>query len=331
MPASKPTCCERRFASRRKNETPQRFSLRRFFTRTQRRRPDLPYSLVRTARFTNPTGTTMSSRHPFTNMLSLVTACALLCTLNAVAADAPALASIDKIMAGEHRSDANRARDTFRHPKETLAFFGVKSDSVVVETFPGAGWYTELLAPLLRDNGRYVAAFPAQSVKGLKNFRDKLAARPALYDKVKIVPFGTPNALDIRPDGGADVVLTFRNVHNWIDDDNVDAFMKSFFDALKPGGILGVVEHRAKPDGKVKTAIDTGYVTEEYVIKHALMAGFKLDAKSDINANPKDTKDYKKGVWTLPPTLADGEIDRAKHLAIGESDRMTLRFVKPAK
>lgn len=273
----------------------------------------------------------MSVFRPLATTLSLFVACVALLTLNAYAADPITLTPLDKIMAGEHRSDANRARDVYRHPKETLAFFGVKPDSVVVETFPGAGWYTELLAPLLRDNGRYIAAFPAQSVKGLKNFQDKLAAKPVLYDKVKIVPLGVPSALDIRPEGGADFVLTFRNVHNWIDDDNVDAFMKSFFEALKPGGVLGVVEHRAKPDGKVKTAIDTGYVTEEYVIKHALMAGFKLDAKSEINANPKDTKDYRKGVWTLPPTLVEGEVDRAKYLSIGESDRMTLRFVKPAK
>ncbi|MCY7387001.1 MAG: methyltransferase [Burkholderiales bacterium] len=256
----------------------------------------------------------------------------IFCTLTfAQAALSAEPASLDKIMAGEHRSDANRARDTYRHPRETLDFFGVKPTSTVVEVFPGGGWYTELLAPYLRDNGNYVAAFPAQAVKGLKSFQDKLATRPALYDKAKIVPLGTPTALDIRPEGGADFVLTFRNVHNWIDDDNVDAFMKSFFNALKPGGVLGVVEHRAKPGTRVKASIETGYMTEEYVIKHALMAGFALDAKSEVNANPKDTKDYKKGVWTLPPVLTEGEIDRAKYLSIGESDRMTLRFVKPLK
>ncbi len=238
--------------------------------------------------------------------------------------------SLDKIMAGNHRSEVNRARDVYRHPVETLAFFGVKPDSTVVEIYPGGGWDTQLLPPYLRDGRRYVAAFPAQSTRGLKTFQDKLAARPALYDKVKIVPWGAV-ALDIRPEGGADFVLTFRNVHNWVDDDNVDIFMKSFFDALKPGGVLGVVEHRAKPGSKVKQSIESGYVTEDYVIRHAQMAGFKLDAKSEINANPKDTKDYKKGVWTLPPVLTEGEADRAKYLAIGESDRMTLRFIKPAK
>ena len=252
------------------------------------------------------------------------------------AADAVTADGLDKIMAGEHRSEANRARDAFRHPKETLAFFGVKPDSTVIETFPGAGWYTELLAPYLRDKGRFIVAYPAESVRGIKSYQEKLAAKPGVYDKVKIVRIGAPAALDIRPEGasgnsggGADFVLTFRNVHNWIDDDNVDAFMKTFFDALKPGGVLGLVEHRAKPGSKLKDAIELGYVSEEYVIKHALMAGFKLDAKSEINANPKDTKDYKSGVWTLPPSFADKDVERAKYTAIGESDRMTLRFVKP--
>ena len=270
----------------------------------------------------------MQLRTSFSKALSLIIFCTLAWVQVAFAADAP---SLDKIMASEHRTEANRARDVYRHPRETLSFFGVKPDSSVVEIFPGGGWYMELLAPYLRDKGRYVAAYPAQATRGLKNLQDKLAAKPSLYDKAKLVPLGTPVSLDIRPEGGADFVLTFRNVHNWIDDDNVDAFMKSFYDALKPGGVLGLVEHRAKPGSKLKSSIDTGYVTEEYVIKHALMAGFKLDAKSEINANPNDTKDYKKGVWTLPPTLTEGELDRAKYIAIGESDRMTLRFVKPAK
>lgn len=238
-------------------------------------------------------------------------------------------ASIDSVLAAAHRSDANRARDKFRNPKETLAFFGVKPDSTVIEVWPGAGWYTEVLAPYLRDKGNYIAAFPAQSTRGLKNFQDKLATAPAVYDKVKIVPFGVPAALDIKPTGGADVVLTFRNVHNWLKDGWTDAFMKSYFDALKPGGVLGVVEHRAKAGTTMEESMKSGYVTEAFVIERALAAGFKLDVKSEINANARDTKDYKKGVWTLPPVLTEGEVDRAKYLAIGESDRMTLRFVKP--
>lgn len=273
----------------------------------------------------------MSLRTPSLKNALLIMLCALAVVFNAFDSIAAEPASLDKIMAGDHRSDVNRARDVYRHPVETLAFFGVKPESTVVEIFPGGGWYTELLAPYLRDNGRYVAVIGAQATRGLKNFQDKLATKPAIYDKVKIVPLGVPAALDIRPEGGADFVLTFRNVHNWVDDDNVDAFMKSFYDALKPGGVLGVVEHRAKPGSKLKQAIETGYMTEDFVIKHALMAGFKLDAKSEVNANPKDTKDYKKGVWTLPPVLTEGEVDRAKYLGIGESDRMTLRFVKPGK
>jgi len=245
-------------------------------------------------------------------------------------------AALDKTLAGPQRSEANRARDVYRHPKETLAFFGVKPDSKVVEVFPGGGWYTEILAPYLRERGLYVAAFPASSVKGLQSFKDKLASQPSLYDKAVIMPLGMPAALDIRPAGGADVVVTFRNVHNWIkigakpEDSAVDAFFRSFFAALKPGGVLGVVEHRAKPGSTLEEFVKSGYITEAYVIERATAAGFKLDAKSEINANPKDTKDYKEGVWTLPPVLTNGETDRAKYIAIGESDRMTLRFVKPA-
>ncbi len=238
---------------------------------------------------------------------------------------------IDPVLAGTHRSDANRARDQYRNPKPTLAFFGVKADSKVVEIWPGAGWYTEVLAPLVRDKGAYFAAFPATSTRGLDNFKKKLADTPAVYDKVTILPFGVPDKLDIKPAGGADVVLTFRNVHNWVKDDLTGKFFQSFFDALKPGGILGVVEHRAKPGTTLEESMKSGYMTEAYVIERATAVGFKLDAKSEVNANPKDTKDYAKGVWTLPPVLTEGEKDRAKYLAIGESDRMTLRFVKPLK
>lgn len=249
-----------------------------------------------------------------------------------VAAAAPAAPSaIDAVLAGVHRSDANRARDKFRNPKQTLAFFGVTPSSTVIEVWPGGGWYTEVLAPLTREKGRYIAAFPAQATRGLENFNKKLATSPAHYDKVIITPFGVPDKLNIRPEGGADVVLTFRNVHNWIKDDLTDRFFKAYFDALKPGGVLGVVEHRAAPGTTLEQSIKSGYMTEAYVIERATAAGFKLDAKSEINANSKDTKDYAKGVWTLPPVLTEGATDREKYLAIGESDRMTLRFVKPGK
>ncbi len=244
---------------------------------------------------------------------------------------------MDKVLAGEHRSDANKARDKFRNPKATLEFFGVKPNSVVVEALPGGGWYTEVLAPYLRETGSYFALLPATSERGIKAHEERMAAKPALYDKAKLAKITTsPNAgfvptVEGIKSGSADVVLTFRNIHNLIGPDVLDVYMRAFFDMLKPGGVLGVEEHRAKPGTAVKAMIDSGYVTEEYTIKRALAAGFKLDAKSDVNNNAKDTKDYPKGVWTLPPTLTEGEKDRAKYLEIGESDRSTLRFVKPAK
>jgi predicted methyltransferase len=253
---------------------------------------------------------------------------------NTALADA---AKMDKVLAGEHRSDANKARDKFRNPKQTLEFFNVKPNSVVVEALPGGGWYTEVLAPYLRDTGNYFALLPATSTRGIKAHEDRMAARPALYDKTKLVKLTTsptagfvPTFEGVAP-GSADVVLTFRNIHNLIGPDVLDVYMRAFYDMLKPGGTLGVEEHRAKPTADLKSMIESGYVTEEYTIKRALAAGFKLDAKSDVNNNAKDTKDYKKGVWTLPPTLTEGETDRAKYLEIGESDRFTIRFVKPMK
>lgn len=273
----------------------------------------------------------MKSIHCQSGMLKAVFALAVFGSAalmnSAHAADTP---SLETIIAGSHRSEANRARNVYRHPAETLAFFGVRADSKVVEIWPGGGWYTEVLAPYVRERGQYVAAFPANAPRSRKNFDDKLAQKPELYSKVAIMPLAAPGNLNIRPDGGADVVLTFRNVHNWLEDGTVDAFFGAFFAALKPGGVLGVVEHRAKPGTTLAQSKQSGYMTEDYVIERATAVGFKLDAKSEINANPKDTKDYAKGVWTLPPVLTNGASDREKYLAIGESDRMTLRFVKPA-
>lgn len=234
-------------------------------------------------------------------------------------------ANMDKVLAGAHRSEANKARDQYRHPKETLAFFGVKPDSVVVEITPGGGWYTEVLAPYLRDKGRY---YSASTERGLKGFKERAAKNPEALDKAGFLAFST-DKVEFRPEGGADVVLTFRNVHNWLKDDFQDKIFKAAFDALKPGGVFGVVEHRAKPGTTVAQSVESGYMDEAWVIARVQAAGFKLDAKSDVNNNPKDTKDYAKGVWTLPPTLTLGETDKAKYQAIGESDRMTLRFVKP--
>ena len=258
--------------------------------------------------------------------------CATLCA-PVWAQDAASL--IDQVMVGDHRAEANKARDKYRHPKETLLFFGLRPDMAVVEISPSRGWYTEILAPVLRDKGQYYAAVSAMTEKtpdALKkndaDYRGMLAAAPDLYGKVNLSVI-SPGSRQIAPPGSADLVLTFRNVHNWAKAGTAEAMFKAFHDALKSGGTLGVVEHRAKPDASFQQQIDTGYMTEAYVVETALKAGFKLVNKSDINANSRDTKDYPGGVWTLPPTLRYGDEDRDKYLAIGESDRMTIKFLKP--
>ena len=242
---------------------------------------------------------------------------------------------IDQALVGDHRAAANKARDKYRHPKETLLFFGLRPDMLVAEISPGRGWYTEILAPVLHDRGQYYAAVSAITEKtpeALKkndaDYRGMLAAAPDLYGKVKLSLI-SPASRQIAPPGSADLVLTFRNVHNWAKAGTADAMFKAFHDALKSGGTLGVVEHRARPDASFQQQIDTGYMTEAYVVETAQKAGFRLVNKSEINANPRDTKDHPGGVWTLPPTLQHGDQDRDKYLAIGESDRMTLKFEKP--
>ncbi len=203
----------------------------------------------------------------------------------------------------------------------------------VVEIAPGAGWYMEILAPLLATRGQYIAAgFPRDTtVDFQKDLNAKidawLAKYPAAGAKAKIVSFSPTT--EIAPADSVDMVLTFRNIHNWMPNEK-EAF-KTFFKALKPGGILGVVEHRADPKSKMDPKAKNGYVHEKHVIKIAKSVGFKLEEKSEINANPRDTKNYPEGVWTLPPTLRLKDVDKEKYLTIGESDRMTLRFVKPDK
>ena len=245
-----------------------------------------------------------------------------------------AAAPFDAAIASSARSDANKARDRYRHPAETLGWFGIKPTMTVVEVSPAAGWYTEILAPSLDAKGQYIGAAgnPAASeaaAAGVKKFKDKLASNPAT-SKARVSAFGK-GSYDIAPAGSADAVLTFRNVHNWhMAGFDAEAF-KAFHAALKPGGILGIEEHRLpenKSDELMKTS---GYMKASYVRKLAEAAGFKYVGSSEINANPRDTKDYPKGVWTLPPNYAEKDVDKAKYAAIGESDRMTLKFVKPGR
>ncbi|MBS0461656.1 MAG: class I SAM-dependent methyltransferase [Proteobacteria bacterium] len=245
-------------------------------------------------------------------------------------------AALDAAIAGAWRSPANTARDKYRHPKDTLQFFGVRPDQSLIEITPGAGWYTEILAPLLRARGHYFGiiedpdsvapASRAETERANNQYDAKLAMRPDLYALTQVRSID-PAAPVLGPPGSADVVLTFRNVHNWVMGNRQAAMFKAMYAVLKPGGTLGVVDHRANP-GAATDGMH-GYLTEQQVIDYATAAGFKLEAKSEINANPKDSKDWPKGVWTLPPTLALGSADRAKYVAVGESDRMTLRFVKP--
>jgi predicted methyltransferase len=244
--------------------------------------------------------------------------------------------SLEAAIAADHRTPAFRERDKYRHPRETLEFFGLAPDQTVVEVWPGRGWYTEILAPYLRERGSYYAAGFAIAAEDTPqyqrditaDFAAKLAQRPDLYGAVTLSQLGKPDSWTACPPGTADLVLTFRNVHNWIEGDFEARMFQAFHAALKPGGTLGVVEHRARPGTSREQMVQSGYVTEAYIIEAAAKAGFKLVAKSEINANPKDTTDHPEGVWTLPPSFALKDKDREKYAAIGESDRMTLRFVK---
>lgn len=240
---------------------------------------------------------------------------------------------------GAHRSAEYKARDQYRHPLQTLQFFGIKPNQQVIEITPGAGgWYAEILAPYLKDHGVYIAANTSSvglspgGAEATKRNNDKQRAKFALHPEV----FGKAAGIEFEmkapkfgPNNSADAVLTFRNVHNWAMNGTEALMFKAIFDVLKPGGTFGVVDHRAAEGQTKEQFINTGYLSQSYVIGLAEKAGFKLEASSEVNANAKDTKNHPEGVWTLPPTLALKDKDRAKYQAIGESDRMTLRFIKP--
>ncbi|RJY10617.1 methyltransferase [Parashewanella spongiae] len=235
----------------------------------------------------------------------------------------------------QYRSDKEQARDKYRHPKETLSFFEVNPTDTVVEIWPGGGWYTQVLATALKNQGHYVAAhWPKDSkVNFFKvhraKFDQKFTANVQRYGEFSVSNFEPPMNPNMAPEETADVVLTFRNVHNWMGKNLEADVFAAAYRALRPGGIFGVVEHRANAGTSRLEMIKSGYVTEEFVRQQAIKAGFTFVGSSEINANAKDTKDYPSGVWTLPPTLRLKSIDKDKYLAIGESDRMTLKFRKP--
>jgi predicted methyltransferase len=235
-------------------------------------------------------------------------------------------------IAGEHRKPAAKARDVHRHPYETLTFFGIKPNMTVVELAPSGGWYTDILAPYLRANGKLIGAGPAMDPNNryAMAFKGKLDSNPAVFDKVVPAVFDPPTRYEIAAPNSVDMVLTFRNLHNWVGngEDSLKTTLKEIHKVLKPGGVLGVVDHRLPASMKQDAKASSGYVHEAWVIKMAESAGFKLAGKSEVNANPKDTANHEHGVWTLPPVLANKDKDREKYMAIGESDRMTLKFVK---
>lgn len=260
----------------------------------------------------------------------------------AAAKEAPS--TLEVVLAGEWRTDADKARDAYRHPAESLAFWGLKPTTTVVEFWPGAGWYTDIIAPFLdRTGGRLYAALPPVAENGsdatsqmVAVYKRRLRARRRLYGEVTFTEFG-PRSGPVAPAGTADLVLFLRNIHNWMAGGIVEKAFSDAYAALKPGGVLGIEEHRAFPGEVQDPMARNGYVQEAYVKQLAAEAGFQFDKSSEVNANLEDTKDHPFGVWTLPPVSRTSPIgqpddpgfDKTPFLMLGESDRMTLRFVKP--
>ena len=273
------------------------------------------------------------------SLMRLSTACLLLCALGLAACAGPGTradtaASIDEVLANPLRPQADRARDIWRHPRQTLLFFGLRRNATVIEIDPGTGWYLQVLAPLLHDQGRYIAALPPVSSeqRGATRERERLesviAARPQVFNRIERAPFN-PGKQPIVTANSVDLVVSFRSLHGWMADDTAAAALRDMYSALKPGGVLGIVDHRGNSQVTQDPRAKSGYVNEAYAIRLIEAAGFKLVATAEINANARDTRDHPRGVWNLPPTLIDGDKDRERYLTIGESDRFTLKFVKP--
>jgi predicted methyltransferase len=276
----------------------------------------------------------------------ITTVFALMATATGWAADLSVEARIERAMFGDHRSESNMARNRYRHPVGTLSFLGLKDGMTVMEIWPGGGWYTEILAPVIRDNGQFIVAGydtevpeqPEYRYRLQKGLLEKFAADPGIYDQVATVPFSPPASSSLGAADSIDLLLTFRNTHGWVGEGIAESVFAEFARVLKPGGILGVVQHRARDGADPSESANNGYLSEAAVIELARKAGLYLEARSEVNANPADSRDHINGVWTLPPSLSlCGEIEaeaeradcEAKYRAIGESDRMTLRFRKP--
>ena len=238
------------------------------------------------------------------------------------------------VIAGDHRAADEKARDQYRHPYESLRFVGIRHDMKVVEIYPGGGWYTQILAPYLKDKGKLIVALYDRNPKTQKEwmvgynkkFTDRFTGKPDLYGNMEVVDMVPPSRVDLAPAGSVDMILDFRNAHNWIESGG-EQVAAGWFKVLKKGGVLGIIEHRRNEDQKSDP--ESGYIHQKRIVDLMVKNGFKLEASSEINSNPKDTSDHPEGVWTLPPGLALGEEKKAEYLAIGESDRMTLKFVKP--
>lgn len=256
--------------------------------------------------------------------------------------DATTEAALDAAINGEHRTAEAKARDRYRKPKETLEFLGFRSDMTVLEIWPGSGWYTQILAPALKDQGTFYAAqYSVNPPYGYQrryfgSFLTMLGEHPDLFRKVRVTHLSLPYELDVAPAGSADMVVTFRNVHNWVNNNYgggkyAHLGFQLMYDALKPGGILGIVDHRWPDPATEDPLAPGGYISKERTIALAETAGFELVDESDLLANPKDTHDHPQGVWSLPPSLAGDDKDRDKYLGIGESDRFLLKFRRPVQ